>query len=675
MALLGLARNARVVRRMWSWIVRFVSAGTERHADPRRARHALVTNALAMTYCALLAPYIGVYFLLGLPVPAIALAVVIASYIVAIRVNRLGTPRALDVARALFMTSFTAGVVVFSGFLGHGTGVHLLSYVGACIPFVFCDTKERKLIGYGVLVALAGNLMVEFGRDEIFGPAIMAPATQRVMYASLIPATFASMLAAVFHFVRVSDRAEQALGRNLDDLRRILDTVDQGLVTIGPSGEIRGGRSATLERWFGVPSAGQPLWTYLGRESPRFAAHLAACWEQIESGFLPLELCIDQLPRRFEAGGRAFELEFKPIVHDHGAMQMLVVVTDITDELAHAHSEMLVRELALVAERLLQSRGPFLDFVEESSRHVERILDPSTDSAVALRVVHTLKGNCGAMGIDSVMRVCHDVESRAAAQGGQLRDEDRALVAAAWASLAEPVHGLLGHASDRVDVALADYEAMRAAVKGGASMAELSALLDGWTLDTGVEHIEQLAAHGRAVANQLGKPLHVELDADGTRFARLQWAPLWSALVHVIRNSIDHGLEPADARVAQGKPREGALRLEVCTDETDTIVRISDDGRGIDWPAVRRRAEAMGLPHGTRADLEAALFADGLSTRQEITSTSGRGVGMAAVRDACAALHGVIEIESQAGRGTRFSFRFPVAKSGSTVATMLRAAS
>jgi chemotaxis protein histidine kinase CheA len=87
------------------------------------------------------------------------------------------------------------------------------------------------------------------------------------------------------------------------------------------------------------------------------------------------------------------------------------------------------------------------------------------------------------------------------------------------------------------------------------------------------------------------------------------------------------------------------------------VIRLQDDGRGIDWEKVAQRAAGLGLPHATRADLEAALFADGVSTRSVATTTSGRGVGLAALREATLHMGGRIVVRSERNVGTSFEFR------------------
>ena len=101
------------------------------------------------------------------------------------------------------------------------------------------------------------------------------------------------------------------------------------------------------------------------------------------------------------------------------------------------------------------------------------------------------------------------------------------------------------------------------------------------------------------------------------------------------------------------------MTLSLQRSERDLVFSIRDDGRGIDWAAIARRARSLGLPAETPQQLEAALFGLGVSSATEVSETSGRGVGLNAVREAVTALGGRIEVQSEPGRGTTFNIHLP----------------
>jgi len=163
------------------------------------------------------------------------------------------------------------------------------------------------------------------------------------------------------------------------------------------------------------------------------------------------------------------------------------------------------------------------------------------------------------------------------------------------------------------------------------------------------------------VAERVGKPApEVVIDADGVRMPVDQLRPFWSAFSHLVRNALDHGIEAPADRAAAGKSEAGHIVLRARNTETGVAIEMIDDGRGIDWERVRDKARSVGLPAETRADLIEALFSDGVSTAAAVSQTSGRGVGLAAVRAAAVEARGQVEIESEPGQGTRFTFTFSV---------------
>jgi two-component system chemotaxis sensor kinase CheA len=178
--------------------------------------------------------------------------------------------------------------------------------------------------------------------------------------------------------------------------------------------------------------------------------------------------------------------------------------------------------------------------------------------------------------------------------------------------------------------------------------------------------VEPLPRVARDLATRLGKRVEVEIRDADVELDRQVLDRLSDPLVHVIRNSVDHGIETPAERRACGKPEVGQIRIDAAR-ERDTIrIGVRDDGRGIDLERVRARAIEAGLVIPDLAvdlppeQIVAFVFHPGLSTAEQISDVSGRGVGMDAVRSAIEALGGHVELRSEVGRGTALELVVPV---------------
>jgi two-component system, chemotaxis family, sensor kinase CheA len=173
------------------------------------------------------------------------------------------------------------------------------------------------------------------------------------------------------------------------------------------------------------------------------------------------------------------------------------------------------------------------------------------------------------------------------------------------------------------------------------------------------EVLEPLALLVRSLGRSAQKDVRLELDARDAELDKAVADRLLPALVHLVRNAVDHAIEPGDERVARGKPRTGLVRVscfDVGGNRLELVVR--DDGRGIDRPAIAARA---GRPVDDDADLLDVLTAPGFSTRDVATRTSGRGLGMDIVRRiATTELRGELALATTPGAGTAFTLRVPL---------------
>lgn len=161
-----------------------------------------------------------------------------------------------------------------------------------------------------------------------------------------------------------------------------------------------------------------------------------------------------------------------------------------------------------------------------------------------------------------------------------------------------------------------------------------------------------------------GKRARLELSGEGVELDARVVEQLRDPLIHMIRNAIDHGIEAPEVREGQGKPAEGVLRLRSSYQGGSVVLELSDDGAGLDRGRIARKAKELGLldpaaPVGDAA-LDRLILAPGLTTSEDVTETSGRGVGMDVVRQKIDSLRGSLAVESRAGAGTRFRIRLPL---------------
>ncbi|WP_404369713.1 response regulator [Corallococcus coralloides] len=182
----------------------------------------------------------------------------------------------------------------------------------------------------------------------------------------------------------------------------------------------------------------------------------------------------------------------------------------------------------------------------------------------------------------------------------------------------------------------------------------------------------------RDLSRQLGKEARLSVVGAEVSLDRRLLEKLQGALVHILRNAVDHGLEMPAEREKAGKHHEGALTLRVEQQGNLLYLEASDDGRGIDLSQVRKVAEKRGLVTAEEAarlndnQVRELIFREGFSTRSDVTDTSGRGVGLDAVRATVESLQGRIEVSSTRGQGTRFVLTLPV-DLGSSPVLMVRA--
>ncbi len=168
----------------------------------------------------------------------------------------------------------------------------------------------------------------------------------------------------------------------------------------------------------------------------------------------------------------------------------------------------------------------------------------------------------------------------------------------------------------------------------------------------------------RRLRVELEKDVRLELRGADTELDKLIVEELVDPLMHIVRNALDHAIESPSERSGEGKDPQGCIKINAFQRGNHVVIAVSDDGRGIDRERLRAKAEANGViePGDVLTDKETLdlIFAAGVSTCDEVTETSGRGVGMDVVRHNLSQLGGVVDVESEPGRGTTISMTLPI---------------
>ena len=479
------------------------------------------------------------------------------------------------------------------------------------------------------------------------------------------------------------------------DIQAMLQNMQQGILTVVDGAVIHAEYSAYLEAIFETRDiAGRGLMelvfadTDLGADvlSQIDAAAHACLGEDCINFAFNQHLLVNEITRRMPDGReKTLDLSWSAITDDSDTVvRLMLCVRDVTElrKLAAQASEQ-QRRLEMIGEILAVSEEKFQQFIESSAGFVsenERIIrkhSQADSAAIAelFRNMHTIKGNARTYNLQYLTNVVHETEQRyhelRQADADRAWDQDDLMQELArvreaiesYATINEVSLGRKGASRgghvehylmvDRAHIGESLHLLETANV---ANLDELVAMRDAVhrtlrLVGTGSvgESLAGVLESLPSLARELGKAVPaVRIDDNGYRLRSQAAGTLRNVFMHLLRNSIDHGIESGDERVANGKPAAGTIDIEVGVDHDMLQVTLSDDGRGLALSRIRDIAIGRGwIAAGEKLDDDAIaqlIFRPGFSTAHAVTEVSGRGVGMDAVRDFLAREHGRIEL-------------------------------
>ena len=466
-----------------------------------------------------------------------------------------------------------------------------------------------------------------------------------------------------FQLTAKREMLEKVVEIRTNEVHEILDHVNTGFLLTLADGTVLDNFSRSCVDIFGLAQLrGQQLADLLGFDD-RKKAHFVLAYQQVFEGFLPPEVSLGQLPSEFTLAGRTYSLQGAAILGKDGQVAKVFFTINDTTEIRKLEAENALRQ-ALI--EIVRQKDTFRAFLHETSKAFDAARE--SPSQVRFRtLLHTTKGNLGCYGLHDLAALVHSIEDSPEITLRQLQSVEDTLkkflrVHAAIIGLdyPEPSYGARHVTLERLRPALAAIVREGSEAARRAVVDDLVRKLD-W-VNAGVL-LAPLRGMVDRLAKRLDKPVSFEVLGQDVLVDPQRVGAVFANLGHLIRNAVDHGIEPADERA--GKPPTGKVVVSCRETADDWVLEVSDDGRGIDLAAIHRAALAAGRV--TDAELCAMsrdgqlrlIFLDRVTTKDCATEDSGRGVGTTALLDSVEQLRGSVAIASAPGEGTRITVRIP----------------
>jgi two-component system chemotaxis sensor kinase CheA len=491
----------------------------------------------------------------------------------------------------------------------------------------------------------------------------------------------------------IVDREERLASINRS-MQQLFDNMRQAIFAFGPELRVVGQHSKQAEALFGASLEGQPVFELIFSTVPEWDdarrsfemwseaifAQPASSWDDW-ADLAPTEVTMNPL----SDAERNVTLEFRPIIEGDKIVRIMLLATDETEKRRleaqmTAQSQEHEKQMALMKKLLAGGAQLFITFMRGAGERLERFSEELGRENRALKAfeieslfqhAHTVKGEARAFELEKLEDVCAGMENRLAelrafaeTEGAAPLGETLGLlhegIADAHSALAE-VRQMFVEASpigeailDQTSVNRSDIDRLLAAVGDRNDVvAEIAARLASRPFG---ESVGRLVEGTPVWAEQLGKRATLVVEGRDVLIPPRLAKVLSGALTHMVRNSVAHGIEAPDAREAAGKESIGVVKLTGEEQGRGVVILLEDDGAGLNIAALRRKAESLGMAVEPGREWE-LIFASGVSTTEVADAISGRGVGMAAVKGDLESAGYMLDVKTEAGRGTTFIIR------------------
>lgn len=460
----------------------------------------------------------------------------------------------------------------------------------------------------------------------------------------------------------------------------LLDSLNQGFFIFNKEGLCQEVFSKACEVTVESKPAGKKIWEVLKlpeKQIPGFQKWLITLFGEM----LPFEDLAPLGPQKFShSQGAEIQLEYYPLRSTEGVMDGVVVVASDITKLIEAQNEAeSERAHAKMIVSLIKHKRQVLSFLQESESLIQELkleLENGTDADVEnlFRCLHTLKGGAATFSIKPMADQAHESETLL----NEWKADGKTL----------DLFEKLKHSSMEIERCFQQFSVQNEQILGSAEKikqrwvefpaAQLTAFktklpdylqapfAQEFIMEPVIDFFKQYSEVAQAVAEREMKSiLPLEFENAELKVLPEIYSQLFSTFIHAYRNAVDHGIETPETRASAGKPAEGKIKTSFQLLKEGSgqwlQIEVSDDGGGVDPNKIRTRLESQGVDVSSEDDHQVIqhIFDSQFSTKQTVTETSGRGVGMDAILHAAKSLGGQAWVESVLGEGTHLKVKVP----------------
>ena len=472
--------------------------------------------------------------------------------------------------------------------------------------------------------------------------------------------------------------AHQELELKIFKLRHVFNSIDQGILTFGRNLLIQVDYSLECERIFGEDLADQSLAGLLypnDLQLQEFTNKLLRKLFELDES--QTELYLPLLPEQMLIGEKTISLKYKLVKKETVEIMMMVLITDITDKLELERRMDQERKILKMVVKVILNRDAFMSLVQDYQVFRTEITNEAIEMnyETLLRQIHTFKGSFSQYYLINLVEKLDQLESELMREESLLAlyfmEQDALQL---WLQVdLEIIEIYVGKeffaAKEGFYLEKERLDWLEQKISSSLRPSQTKMILP-WIKSLSYKSLHELLGsypdYTLKLSERLGKEIKpFKIKGDLVFVDEQDYRELCRVLGHLFRNAVDHGIETIEERVVKGKTQWGEIFCEIKELPTQLQIVITDDGRGINTEILRQKALDKGLVSEekmlTLSETEQLqiIFLDRMTSMERTTMISGRGVGLAAVKESVVALGGEILVESQLGQGTKFIITLP----------------